>query len=124
MQVYVRYQIILKLKTLYFAELCLVPSYLITTAQLTFPLLLRLSQLAIPLFNLKNRWLPLLSTKEIPFLHHKIATPIDFLAVVTLHGLVKREVVFGYVAFLAVCVGESAVGVAESVGFVLGFLWH
>jgi hypothetical protein len=85
---------------------------------------LRLSQLTVTLLDLKNRWLPLFSTKEVPLLHYKIATPVDFLTIVALHSLVKCEVVFGYVAFLAVCMGESAVGVAKAVGFVLGFFGH
>jgi hypothetical protein len=81
-------------------------------------LLLRLSQGRIPLLNVNNRRLTHFSAEEIPVLHHKIPAPMRLLAVVTLHGLLKREAVFGNGRFLAVGVWEAAVGVAESVGFV------
>jgi hypothetical protein len=42
-------------------------------------------------------------------------------AVISLHGLLESEAVFGDSCFLAVGVWKAAVRVAESVGFVSGF---
>jgi len=96
----------------------LISSYFVTPSKLTLTLLLRLSQLGIGSFNLKNRWLPNLPAKKIPLLHHKVAAFADFCAVMPLHSLVKGEAVFGDAAFLAFCMGEPACGIAEAIGFV------
>jgi hypothetical protein len=88
------------------------------SAKLPSTLLLRLSQRRIPLLNINNSGLTHFSAEEIPLLHYEVAAPMLLLAVVTLHGLLKREAVFCDGCFLAVGVWEAAVGVAESVGFV------
>jgi hypothetical protein len=81
----------------------LVPRNPITvTPQPTPPLLLRLRQLRISRLNIKNRRLPNLLPKKIPLLNNKIPIFTDFLAVMPLHGLVKRKTVLGNVAFGAV----------------------
>jgi hypothetical protein len=43
-------------------------------------------------------------------------------AVVTLQGLRVRKTAFGYVAFLAFCIGETAVSVAKTVWLVFGIM--
>lgn len=71
-------------------------------SQLPLPLLLSLSQLRFTRLNLISCGFANFVPEEIAFLNHKVAVFTDFFAVMSLHGLVKREAVFGNVAFSAV----------------------
>ncbi len=98
----------------------LVPDDFVASPQLAFALFLRLCELGIRCFNLNNRGFTLFFTQKIAFLHHKVAASPKFCAVISRHGLVEGEAFFGYAALLAFSMGKTAVGAAESVGFIVG----
>jgi hypothetical protein len=99
----------------------LVPHNSVSTATQPPPtLLLRLSHFRIISLYIDNRGFTLSLAEEVAFLHNKIAALPQLPAVVSLNGLIVCKAVFGYVAFLAFWVWETAVGVAKAVGFVGG----
>ena len=81
----------------------LIPNnFVAISSQLTPPFLLRLSQLRVSRLHFISCGFADFVPEKITFLNHKIPVFTDFLAVVPLHGLVKRKAVPGNAALGAV----------------------